>query len=974
MAQSLNQYNLNIYNGLPTNHVYNCLVDKHGYLWMTTPRGVVRYNGYETRIFNLSDGLPNEDVWRLFEDNKGRMWLGSIANSIGYIYNGAYKQAVIPGYNNTIYPTDLRTYANDALMFSASYKHPGKEDYDWYVFKEHNDTFSVYRSDVAYYVFRNESPTDNRLLAKLGSSLYELSFDFRGIHKRWLRKMPTDVLISPIVLRDSILQVESKDTKIGLIHVHSDSVGMFHPYPGEKILYAYALGDTLTLFYNSEVRTYDDALNLRYSIPVQNMVADADVDGNELLFIRNDDRWGRMITTKDHGIYINYPNEKRFFKTDLPLNGCQYIGDLSDSISCWWRNSTNALVILKGDEIMSEYKYDAPVSIRKIISYNEQYAIIFERHRVALLNLANYQLDYELKNRHLYPVEAAIDPYGRTAFFSDPYGIYRYKVKEDGDGLIMAYEQHYSNQRYRKIHFAIRYKLFIAHNSDHILVMPESGKPKVISNQVLRAMGIDNIDVITSDKYGNLYIKQNNTLNIYVPQTGAFFSILKNVVLNGSQLSIQDDNLVVAGKFGVAVVKIKGPGQFVLSGIYNNIKGVNYRFLYSMKHYGSSVLLQTDKGVYTLDLIPDSKASVQSLASYRFVARYSDRYDDIRSGDTITLQQSDRKIALDVINEIGYGPVKYSYKLANDTAWQELPGSELFFPDLEPDVYHTVLLSANDLALRSSPLKVYVYVQPYWWQTAAGIRIIWISSIALALVLVLVIILITRKIVTRKNEKRNLQLELELKAIYSQINPHFIFNTLSTALFFIKTNRTKEAYTHIIKFSKLLRAYIRSSRNKYVTIADEIASLNNYVELQQVRFEDKFDYQLIVDSQVPVNVMKIPSLLLQPLVENAINHGIFHKTNGKGHLIVSFKIDNEQNELICTIEDNGVGRIASKQINRNSMLKRESFGGDLVKDLISIFNQYEEMQISMEYIDKKAPETGTVVILRIKDPINERKD
>ena len=87
--------------------------------------GAVRYNGYETKIFNLSAGLPNEDVWRLYEDKKGRIWLGSIANSIGYIHNGEYRKAVIPGFNNTIYPNNLQYYTDSALMFSGTYKKSG---------------------------------------------------------------------------------------------------------------------------------------------------------------------------------------------------------------------------------------------------------------------------------------------------------------------------------------------------------------------------------------------------------------------------------------------------------------------------------------------------------------------------------------------------------------------------------------------------------------------------------------------------------------------------------------------------------------------------------------------------------------------------------------------------------------------------------------------------------------------------------
>ena len=143
--------------------------------------------------------------------------------------------------------------------------------------------------------------------------------------------------------------------------------------------------------------------------------------------------------------------------------------------------------------------------------------------------------------------------------------------------------------------------------------------------------------------------------------------------------------------------------------------------------------------------------------------------------------------------------------------------------------------------------------------------------------LVFTIIFITRMVVARGNEKKRALTELELKAIYSQINPHFIFNTLNAAQFFINKKRFDDAYTHVSKFSQLLRAYLKSSQDRYITLEDEIQMLKNYIELQQIRFEEKFDYKLDVENKIPVNSIKIPSLLLQPLVENAINHGLFHK-------------------------------------------------------------------------------------------------
>jgi LytS/YehU family sensor histidine kinase len=231
--------------------------------------------------------------------------------------------------------------------------------------------------------------------------------------------------------------------------------------------------------------------------------------------------------------------------------------------------------------------------------------------------------------------------------------------------------------------------------------------------------------------------------------------------------------------------------------------------------------------------------------------------------------------------------------------------------------------------------------------------------------LIYLTIIITQKIVTKNNAKRNLQLELELKSIYAQINPHFIFNSLNAALYLVKTNRLDDAHTHINKFSNLLRSYIKSSRNRFIKIREEITNLKNYIELQQTRFKDRFEYEIIVDPSLDTNV-NIPSLLLQPLVENAIIHGLLHKEE-KGKLKIEFKDNALENEVICIIDDNGVGRKLSRQIEENMSASKESYGGDLIKDLTGIFNKYMKMKITIEYIDKEGLETGTTVIIRVKD-------
>jgi LytS/YehU family sensor histidine kinase len=287
-------------------------------------------------------------------------------------------------------------------------------------------------------------------------------------------------------------------------------------------------------------------------------------------------------------------------------------------------------------------------------------------------------------------------------------------------------------------------------------------------------------------------------------------------------------------------------------------------------------------------------------------------------------------------------------------------------PSIKPEKYYKMQCVATDDWWNSGIYTFYIYKEPYWWQSAKYVRIFWIASFVLLGLLIFGIVFITRYYVNRTNERKNRLLDLELRAVYSQINPHFIFNTLSSALFFINKKNFEEAYTHVSKFAKLLRSYLNSSQERYVTLSHEISMLRNYIELQQIRFEEKFEYDITVDNKIPADNIKIPSLLLQPLVENAINHGLFHLKR-KGELHISFMQGKSNNEMICTIDDDGVGRERAAEIKQASTAQHTSYGTKLTRKLIDIFEEYENMNIHLEYIDKKAPQTGTIVKLTIRN-------
>ncbi|MEY2917288.1 MAG: hypothetical protein RIS73_1002, partial [Bacteroidota bacterium] len=228
-----------------------------------------------------------------------------------------------------------------------------------------------------------------------------------------------------------------------------------------------------------------------------------------------------------------------------------------------------------------------------------------------------------------------------------------------------------------------------------------------------------------------------------------------------------------------------------------------------------------------------------------------------------------------------------------------------------------------------------------------------------------------------KNEKKNneliaqkMQLEQELHqsmlaSIKSQMNPHFIFNALNTVQSYIYTNEKENASQYLGKFSELTRTILDMSNKEKVTLAEEIKALQLYMELEQLRFEDKLQYIFTIDKNISTETTFIPSMLIQPYIENAIKHGLMHQKN-KGLLQINFV--KNAHSITVEIDDNGVGRKASEAINKQRNKKHESFSSSANQKRLVILNKGLKESISLTIIDKTdnyGNATGTKVYLNI---------
>jgi len=225
---------------------------------------------------------------------------------------------------------------------------------------------------------------------------------------------------------------------------------------------------------------------------------------------------------------------------------------------------------------------------------------------------------------------------------------------------------------------------------------------------------------------------------------------------------------------------------------------------------------------------------------------------------------------------------------------------------------------------------------------------------------------------SKKNLAKVAQLTLEnnlkesrLQLIKSQMNPHFFFNAINNIQSYIFTNETKEASQYLSKFSKLTRKILEFSDVDRISLKEEIESLQLYLELQQMRFKD---LHFVINTHNIHNLeqIKIPTMMYQPYVENAILHGLSHSIKHKV-LEIDFSLEN-QNTLIGIIIDNGIGRIKSAELNSLNSKKPKSFATKANLERIQLLNK-DQYKITVEYTDlydEDRESNGTQVTIKIE--------
>ncbi len=303
--------------------------------------------------------------------------------------------------------------------------------------------------------------------------------------------------------------------------------------------------------------------------------------------------------------------------------------------------------------------------------------------------------------------------------------------------------------------------------------------------------------------------------------------------------------------------------------------------------------------------------------------------------------------------------IVYRYRFSGETKWNYLgTNPKLSLIKLPPGNYEILIEAGDNLGnWQQKQLRIKLEINPPFYFT------FWFVGLVI-LAVGFVGYWITRFLVNQEKEKSSLKQkvkDVEMQTLRSQMNPHFLFNSLNSINSFIVQQKSKQASVYLTTFSKLMRSILDNSRQESISLEKEIETLKMYMKLEMARLENSFDYQIIIDKNIDAEFVQVPPLILQPFVENAIWHGLVNK-NGDGFLKIEIRKD-EDSDLTIRISDNGIGRKASALLKKEQV-KHKSYGIDITRERLKMLNPKNQIIIT-DLEDRHGNAIGTLVELII---------
>ncbi len=904
-AQQFTNYSTK--DGLPSNHIYKIAQDEKGFLWIATDKGLVKYNGNTMKIFTTKDGLATNDVWEVFPTPDGKLWYLSKSSKLGYIEND-------------------RVYAFESEQKGEIFNPIFSSQVGNTIFLTSSNTFHVLKDERW------------KLLMKyrLGDSIAANSF----INHPTIASFKTTELLDSVFVQDKNNKtIESYDFKNVLNRIHkrgqiTDSLFYWVNDKQYSILnlntlklYNRNFKDELALEQSKHVRI--NIVNNKIQISGNGFVGvlDADFHIKNTYYIPEHlkahfaliDKTGSIwISTFTDGIYY-LPIEKQNIKYCLTGEKVNNIKKVNDKII--------ANVFNKGFYKLNQSKNEfSPFIDEDEYLFNATYIDELDTEFYMSSRHVKTVKENIVKDVHVQDTVYFMNDKARQLVFYNDYLFGQFslginKINPNKFSVEVEYLQSGINE------------LLIF--NDKFLVATSSGL-KEFKNNVFSSILFNNQEfnqsILSINKVSETEILLNTDgFGSYLTDLEAIKQLPKSEFLIVNNAYIENNTIWLATESGV-LKYTKINDEFVFQMLIDKVSGLPSNSVNNVIVNQENLMVVTNNGIAILPI--NIKQRSQLLDVYIENALFNSQ--PITASNSVFKYEDNGNLNFKISN-INFAETQknfsFNYKLEPiHKDWTQTSTNNLNFNDLQPESY-TLFVEAQGFTNQISFI-----IQPLWWQK------FWFKA-SMVLLAIIIIVFISRHFVKRSQFQKNQKIfedkrlsELQLKALRSQMNPHFVFNSLSAIQYYIGENDFEKSELYLVKFSKLIRQFFELSKENEISLETEVSLLQNYLEIEKLRFKEKLDFTIHVDSDLDTKNTKIPTMLLQPIVENAVNHGVFNKLEN-GLVTLNF-IDIEQRTFKVEIIDDGVGFA-----NTNNRQSEDVKSSNVLHDRLHFLNYSEKWEI-----------------------------
>jgi len=958
-SQTPPYYHYTTIDGLASSTVYEVIQSKSGYIWFATANGISRFDGHRFKNYGIDDGLNSNSIISILEGSDGEIYIANYDKGINILKEGR-----------------ISSYAkSDDKIVRFNY-----------LFLEKNILIGYGPDGV--FTFNN------------------------GNAER--------INVNPILMDESIPVIVNQINKTyNGSYIASTSHGLY------KIINKNFKRINIDGFNNTEIYCVNESRNgvllagskgKLFQIRNNNItkVINTEYPDEKISIIFSDSRGNIWFSIINRGFYmIPFGSEKIFdIGSKLKLQKALVNDFLEDNEGNIWVSTLGKGVFCLNNFQLNNYTEEDGLisnSVQAIEKDNSGRIILGTMNGVNILDDGKFEMLYAGTNRNLTD--------------------YIYEMKSIGDKVYVcsaasdySLEKIYNKGTEFNFFLGVSFcqtkenKFLIGHWANQIYTNIINTDTNINNNQYFPAIGeeikTNRINEIFEDSDSNLWIgttlglcKIRNNMKKYFPE---------NEILNTSIKSIIQDNqkkIWFAGEKGIAsynlldssVSSFKNIAGHDLSSSsslavdkYNriwvgNIRGIFILTVNSIKHINSLQGLPSDE---VLTLFSDKEKNIMWIGTNNGFSSFDINFydqnkppslniqiDKIKIGDSLYTKfnnpefentVNDIHIDFSAINFSSPTALKYQYKFNGD--WINSENDFIDFKSLEHGKYNISFRAKTQNGEWSKPFFLSFTVKPKFTDTILFKLLIFVFIAGIIIVTVKYKVNSDRKKRAIKSENSKKMHELEHQALSAMMNPHFIFNSLNSVQYLVNKGRNDEANDYISILAKLIRKNLDTAGDSYILLDEEISRLTYYLEIEKLRFQDKFYYEIIAGEDVDIESVLIPNMILQPFVENAVWYGIMNMGK-KGFVKISFRFENVNIDsnthrcLVIKIKDNGIGLKKSGEIKKEGHISK---GIKIIEERLKLLSQELEIPTPLIIEDlslRNENSTGTEVIITLPDTL-----